>query len=399
MNQSFFKIDPMHEKKDFLRKAWISLAKEDIPLDVFKEDFCEVTKEDYHLLCTGADYDFSWSGEIGHYRTEYYVDFEKYYEQIPYTAYEKTYDSESKSYYQKPVTKYRKEERQRQVQKQRTVTDWHSGSGNHSGTATSWECIDPRGTFSKHRYDTDIKKDYFVALKPEELANAPDMVITDAMQDRADDLRIESAEKNLRSVLPGDIAKNITYQTNSYIPTYASLFKFPEYSASIIYQGKTYVKRAFAFGGMTMNQVEIPNPISVEEEKKRINQDRDKKIEEQFEIIKKNSWNKVFPFYLLSISLLALSIIMSLFVNYFFPVILCFALAIGMFVFTKKIVKKVKANATEEFNKETQNLNAIYKEKLDNYNDDHNAEIFKVLNDKLVSLGFEPANESEFYNV
>ena len=87
MRQGFYKIDPMYEKKEFLRKAWISLAHEDVPLEVFEADFGDVTQEEYHILCTGADYEVSWSGEIGNDRIEYYMDVETYYDREPYTDY------------------------------------------------------------------------------------------------------------------------------------------------------------------------------------------------------------------------------------------------------------------------------------------------------------------------
>ena len=110
MKLSFFKIDPMHEKKDFLRKAWISLAKEDVPLDVFGADFSEVFEKNYHLLCTGATYDMSWNAEIGNYRTESYIDIETYYDNEPYTDYEEKYDHQEEKIVRKAVTKYRKVE-------------------------------------------------------------------------------------------------------------------------------------------------------------------------------------------------------------------------------------------------------------------------------------------------
>ena len=398
MKLSFFKIDPMHEKKEFLRKAWISLAKEDVPLKIFETDFDEVVQQDYHILCSGADYDMSWSGEIGNYRTESYIDIETYYEQEPYTEYEKTYDSNTKEYYQKPVTKYRRVEKQRQVKKDRTVTDWHSGNGEHSGKAESWECIDAGDTFNHDRYHADINTDYFVELETDELANAPDMIITDDMQARADALRRQHAERNLNYSLPGNTHRSITYRMNSYTPTYASLFRFPEYSASIKFQGVTYTKRAFAFGKMTMNKTGIPNPISVENEKKKLYKERAERIEEEYTLLKKNAWNKAMPYYLASFGMFALSILVSLFIHYLIPLFVCFIVSIVAFIFAKKKVKAVKNKANETLDEKVKELTSIYDNKVKNYDSEHMTEIFKALNKKLEALGFKGISESEFHN-
>lgn len=399
MTPNFFKIDPMHEKKTFLRKAWISLAQEDVPLDAFEADFSEVATADYHVFCTGANYDMSWNGEIGNYRTESYIDIETYYDNEPYTDYEEKYDSTEKRVVRRAVTKYRKVEKQRQVRKERTVTDWHSGNGEHSGQTKSWECIDAGDTFNQHRYDADIRSDFFVALTPDELEKSADMVITDDMYSRAEALCVQHAENNLWRALPGDTTRNITYRINSFNVTYASLFRFPEYSVSINYNGRTYAKRAFACGGMTMAKAGIPNPISVEEEKKKLHGECDKKIEEEYKQVKQKAWKKVLPVYLAGVSVLTLSIVMSLFVHYLFPVIACFAVSVAAFIFAKKFAKKVKENANKILNTKVEEFTSIYKEKIKNYNDVHMQEIFKALNKKLTSLGFDPATDTEFYNV
>ncbi len=398
MKLSFFKIDPMYEKKEFLRKAWISLAKEDVPLEVFKADFDEVVKRDYHLLCSGADYDMSWSGEIGNYRTESYIDIETYYEQEPYTEYEKTYDASTRTYYQKPVTKYRRVEKQRQVTKERTVTDWHSGGGEHSGEAESWECIDAGETFSKARYDADVDVDYFVEFEADELANAPDMMITDGMQARADELRRQEAERNLDSALPGDTHRSITYRMLSYTPTYAALFRFPEYSASISFQGTAYTKRALAFGGMTHSVAGIPNPISIEAEKEKLAQELDKKIEEEYKSLKDAAWKKAMPYYLASFGMFGLSILVSLFLHYMVPLFVFFILSIVGFIYVKKKVKAIKKEANDALDKKSKELTEIYDKRIENYTSEHMAEIFNALNKKLADLGFDPVSEDEFQN-
>lgn len=396
MRQNYFKIDPMHERQAFLRKAWISLAQEDVPLDVFSSDFSDVEQEEYHLLCTGADYEMEWSGEIGDHRMESYIDIETYYENEPYTEYVREYDASTRSYHQKPVTKYRSVEKQRQVTRQRQVTDWHSGSGEHSGGAKSWECIDERGTFDHTRYNQDIDSRYFTAFTEEEMRESPDMIITDEMLTRANALCVRDAEINLHCAIPGDTSRNVTYCMYSYTPTYASLYRFPEYTASISYMGITYTKRAFAFGGMTMSKVDIPNPISVETEKRKLGQERDKKIAEEREEIEKKGWAKAFKVYLASIGAFVLSLVCSLFINYLLPVILLFVTSVGGYIFAKQYVKYIEKTASEELTAKTEEITAIYAERVENYKKERLATIISTLNKKLVSLGLEPVTAREF---
>ena len=117
-------------------------------------------------------------------------------------------------------------------------------------------------------------------------------------------------------------------------------------------------------------------------------------IQEQ---IKNTAWSKVFPIYLASIGVLALSCLVSLFIHSYFMVILCFAAAIGGSAFRKKYVKAAEKKATEELNKNIEELTAQYEKKINNYSEEHMAEVFKVLNKKLVSLGLPAATEAEFY--
>ena len=51
----------------------------------------------------------------------------------------------------------------------RTVTDWHSGNGDHAGTAKSWDCVDARNTFDAKRYEKDVKSDDFVEFDDDEM--------------------------------------------------------------------------------------------------------------------------------------------------------------------------------------------------------------------------------------
>ena len=398
LEENFYKIDPMYAKEEFLRKAWISLAHEDVPLEVFEKDFSDVNEEAYHILCTGADYDVSWSGEIGNDRIEYYMDVETYYDQEPYTDYEKKYNASTKQYDMIPVTKYRKVEKQRQVQKSRTVTDWHSGNGDHAGTAKSWDCVDARNTFDAKRYEKDVKSDDFVEFDDDELECSPDMQPTDAMLSRAGKLRDDKLNQQLRFALPGDHNRGITYRTNSYTLEYVTMFRVPEYVANITFDGNTYTKRAFACGGMTMSSAKIPNPISGEKEKKRLQEKRNQTIMEAKERLEKQAWAKVKSVSTLAIVVLAASIAASLLIHSLIPMLACFIGGVAMYIFTKITRRNAENTASNKLNAIADEAYATCQDQVENYQRHRNAELLSALNKKLASLGLQPATEAEFNN-
>ena len=397
LEESFYKIDPMYAKEEFLRKAWISLAHEDVPLEVFDADFGDVTQESYHILCTGADYDVSWSGEIGNDRVEYYMDVENYYDREPYTDYEQKYNSTTRQYETVPVTKYRKVEKQRQVQRSRTVTDWHSGSGDHSGTAKSWDCVDARNTFDAKRYEKDVHSDDFVEFD-DELERSPDMQPTDAMLAHAEDLRDENLHKQVYRSLPGDHSRSVNYRINSYSLEYVTMFRVPEYVATITYDGTTYTKRAFACGDMTMSHAKIPNPISAEKEKKRLQDQRNKTIVEAMEHYEAQVWTKVKLASTLAILVLLASIAASLLIHSLIPMLSCFIAGVVMYIFTHVTRRNAEKTATDKLNKVADEAYATCKDKVENYQRHRNAELLDALNKKLASLGLQPATEAEFNN-
>lgn len=395
MDQVFFKVDPKFGKDEFLRKAWISLAKEDAPIEIFDSNFTDVTEEQYRILSAHAAYQTSWEGLIGNDRTESYIDVETYYEQIPYTDYEKKYDSNIKDYRQVPVTKYRKEERQRQVRKNRTVTDWTNGNGHHSGKAGCLDCLDPKGTYDASRFLNDFDAYECSALSEEERAAQPDMQITQSVMDFARNKHEADIESNLRQSLPGDHAKDITYQVLSYTPTDATMIKVTEYQATIDYKGQTYEKRAFSLGKMTVSSTDIPNPLSIEDAKKEMRAKTKRENAERTAAIEGKVWESTGMLSVISILLLAASCVVSALLRFLIPVIACFAVALGMFIFSK-IFAKVKRNSIKEkTERENTAATAACSAACADYEKNQREKILEALNKKLTSLGLSPATEQE----
>ena len=99
MDELLGKIVPQFEKENFQRKAWVALAKEDVPIEVFDANFSAVKEETHRVLVVNTTYRAAWTAEIGNDRQESYTDFETYYENIPYTDYETKYKNDTASYY------------------------------------------------------------------------------------------------------------------------------------------------------------------------------------------------------------------------------------------------------------------------------------------------------------
>ena len=423
MEQKFLKIEPMHDKKAFLRKIWIELANADAPLDIFKSDFSDVKIEEYHILSTSANFTANWQGDIGTYCTESYLDVETYYEEIPYIGLEEKYDLDLHGYRTVRVEKTRREERQRQVPRERTKTEWHFSSGRYSGEVESFECIDPRGTFSSERYKKDVDSKFYIRCTNEELAKSTDMIITDQMMERVSELHEKNGEMKMCASLPGDTydEKSIRYSSNC-TPICATLMRFPEYQTNIMYNGNTYQRRAFAFGGMTLMGDPIKNPLNAQvvtkkkidnakayikakkaetdkaiknkkdETDKAIKNKKDEvdkaikeKRNETSEIIQDRTneidskvWNKTKLVSTLSVALLLISTIVSALLRFLAPVIVLFVCAIAGLIVSKVDYKKKR----DEIEKETGSKNLADEETQKEYIDKLNAECKKYI-DKL----------------
>ena len=398
MNNFLGKIVPCFEKEDFQRKAWIALAKDDVPLDVFDLDFSEATEEYHRVLIAKANYAVTWQADIGNDRQESYTDYETYYEKVPYTDYERKYNTNTRRYDQVPVTKYRKEERQRLVTKYRTVTDWHSGSGEHSGKELFFDSVDEL-PFAKTRFFEDYNSEYATPLSEEDVKAYPDMKITQSMLNLARSVHEYGISNSTMDSVPGDHNRGFSYQITEYNLTSAYLVRVPEYKTTIYYDGEIYEKRGFPFGNMTVSTTNIPNPISVEAEKKK-RQDKTKAENEQREkeYVTK-IWNSTKILTLASICFLVLSIAVSLFVHYLWLVIVCFLGGIGLAVFSNVNVNKTSQRIQKEIKDANAAALSACNEAIENYDKEHKKVIFEALNKKLSSLGYAPADKTEFYGV
>ena len=362
-------------------------------------EFSDFTQKSHRVIYGLASYSATWSAQIGNDRKETYTDYEKYYERIPYTVYEEKYNYSTKRTETVAVTKYRQEERQRAVLKERTVTDWNSGNGEHSDIVERFAGLDdmPNNGLARFLYDfSKIDENYISELSLDEIEKNPKMQITEATSKFVFDVHAPEIYRQLYSSLPGDHIKNVDYNITSYNQSKIQLIEAPEYSASIKYDGKEYKKVGFSFGNMTIGGDVIPNSVGIEEIKLQKQKATKEEINKRNEEIDDKVWNATSKISIVSIVLLLASIIVSAFVKFLAPVIICFICAIGMCTFSMTYSKKTKIEIQDITDIENIAAQKACDDECLNYEKTKKAEMLVLLNKKLSSLGLEPINDSEF---
>lgn len=388
------KIVPAFDENEFLRKVWITLAREDAPIEIFDQGVIQMSIEEKRILFDSISYDARWEGEIGHDRQESYIDYETYYEKIPYTDYERKYNSTKKQYEQVPIMKYRQEARQRAVTKTKTVTDWHHSNGFHSGTHHDSVCID--GEISTSQFQRDYDPQYVRYLTDAEMQKESDMVITESMYNKIQTKHDLAIESSVMHSLPGDHYRGISYSLDNYYHENTELIKIPQYEASINYKGSSYNKSAFPFGSMTLIGGKIPNSNGLAHKKTELDNKRIAAVNNQKKETENKIMKAVLPIALISIGLLLLSICISLFVKVLALVIAGFATSVAVF-FLSHIYANMKIK-TEK--KKAENFAELKHQEMEReyttFEKEYKPKVLAALNKKLASLGYEPAEHNEY---
>ena len=364
-------IKTKYSHDDFLRKAWIALARQSAPFEVFNNDFGNVAEKEHQILMIKESADMDFRVSVGYDRQEPYIDYETYWENVPYIAYESQMNKVTHQLEERQVTKYKKEKRERQVTKYKTVTDWKTESGSHSSSAREFE-ENVEGLY----FDQDLFKrtvseesDAFACASEEDAGR---MKVDPAVRKRAMN-RINMAHyTSLCKSLPGDHQNNLDYHFTS-VSTYEALSLAHEYETSIDCCGKTYTKRAFPFGKMEIGGDVIPNEDSPSEVA------RKKKAQ-----IPEKIWKSVKGYSFAVMALLLFSIVASFFIHVKALVITAFCVAVAaMIAYWLK-----EDSDTDRISKEVDGEISDYTANYKKYQLD-------MLNDKLTSLGFRPAEAGE----
>lgn len=393
---SICKIVPKITKEQFIRKAWIDLAKENVPFDVFESDFSKVREVEHTMLIDSYSYSASWEADIGYDRDETYIDIENYTERIPYTEYVTKYNSTTKSYDNIPETRYRNEQRQRQVVKHRTVTDWRYESGSHSEKTLIALKTRPSLSDDTARFRRAVSDSSTFTLEPTSNNFSRYTDLSASVNSSVNAAHSSDIESSICSSLPGHRHRSVTFSVNSISEENCDLYNMPEYSLSIQYNGKEYTKSAFPCSSIEFTGDKIANPISPEQIKANknaeLNSFKTKRNEKKEAAIWAGTKIPLFA----SLGMLTLSIIISLFLHFTALVIIGFVAGIGTHIFSRlhynMVVKKEQKLASDDIAKETEKVN----KEINNYENDYKAKTRELLNKKLSSLGLSPASPSEF---
>lgn len=387
------KIEPKYSKDEFIRKAWIALAKENAPIEVFKGNFGEVSIVEHEILSESLTESGTYTADIGYIRDEAYTDYEKYYEEVPYQTTETYYDYNAHERKERTVTKYRKEERQRAVTRHRQITEWKPFSGNYSEESV---------TFVENNQETYLDTMAFV----KSLSNVDEVADT-SEYDRRDVYISNDALKaaykehtdNIRLrvdvSLPGDISKNLTLNPITISNQQKELFKVVEYEAPICFDGKNYTKRAFPFGDMYISGDEIENNEDPETIEENMREEQENIADEKWQSIDKRVWEKNKKSFFIAIALLLSSILTSCFIHVTFLVVLLF-LAAGVYtIFSLLKIKKDKEEEYKIIEKEIEEDEEKNESEIANYAETYIKREYEALNVKLLSLGLKPADKEE----
>lgn len=365
-------ITPEYSPDYFVRKAWIKLAEEDVPFEVFDQDFGEVSQTEHEVLVDRKSADMRYWASIGYDRQEPYIDYEDYYEDEPYIAYERQRNSVTNQYEERQVTKYRKVKKQRQVTKYRTVTDWSSQNGRHSAESFAFVENLPGRHLDEAAFMKSFQYVGKSAFAPPPAEKAAQMQVTDEAYQTAMDEHERNFSNALCRALPGDHYKDLDYEY-TITKSVTALCACQEYEVTLSYNGKTYCKRAFPFGGLEIRGDRIVNEESLASITKR-------KEDSVFDM----AWDKTKRLSWITIGALALSIIVSLAIRVTALVIIAFVIAAGLFVFNTLTEKKT-----------TEAIYARVKAEINDYTNHYKTKQRELLDRKLTSLGYEPARADE----
>ncbi len=373
--QSFgYRVANKLNKEDFIRASWITLAKEDAPLEVFNENFEAVSIIEHEVVVGTVAAELSYQASVGYDRQESHLETESY------------YDSSSKTRKERLVTKYK------------TVTDWNVISNRHSTTSTVMV-----ENISGVELDKGRLKESLLANEGQALNEAIANGANEKVEVSDDTLKNMHAEHEVNfhfavaKTLPGDRHKDLVVNVDSMQGKDSEIYLASEYATNISYGGKKYNKYAFPFGYTIIGGDEIKSPESAAAFKERQLKILTDNKEARRQSHNKRLWeaNKKTVFTTIALMLLSFLTGMLYFLPSIFSTLIGFAFS-GSMIYTivnyVKSHKKVQDSIDKE-NEEEQNR--IHKE-IEEYANNRKAAVREALNKKLLSLGMVAASDAEF---
>lgn len=395
VNNSYLKnrIYPEYSKEEFLRRAWIHLAKEDAPLDVFNCSFEAVEEMSHQVVTDQIEADVSFQASVGYDRQEPYIDYEYYTEKEPYIAYERQYNYTKQQWEERQVIKYKDVQRQRQVTRYKTVTDWSPFSGSNHFTSVNIVENQDNLYLDENRFLNN--KISTATLEPLSEEEAEALVVSERTENLMKEKHIQILRMLSKRSLPGDHCRDLDMRIDEITHTEQVVTICPEYKTTLFWDNQKYEFCAFPYGPMIMSGERIPNNISLESETERMKEELEESNKKRRNMVEKNVAKKTMPLSIVTIALLTASIVISCLIHVMALVLIAFALAVGAFVWNTILIRVQNKKEWQMANSDITKAIEETELQIANYAVIHKNRMLQALNSKLQSLSLEPVTAEE----
>lgn len=330
-------------KEQFLREVWRHISLSDPPEEVYDCDLSAITLTQKEILVGCGEGRVDLQASIGYDRKETYTDTERY------------YDSEKKQTCERPVTKTR------------TVTDWQAYSTSVTEAAFAAVTNDASAEWESGR-TFDLPD----GIGTPQAGGVPHPNAQKELEERLLHGIGSAAERDL----PGDQQKDISWSIDRFSVYDAKIYIAPEHSALLTCGGKTVRYYSYAFDKLSVcdtGTFQKPEAASVSHA-----------IRQAEESIPKKIGQLTRPRLLLSAAALVLSVLVSLLVRSYVPIVLVFVLAVAAFIWSQITCNKIERQVRSEVRKECDRLTAASLEQNRT-----------LLDRKLKSLGLQSLSGDE----
>ena len=390
-----YEIHAEFSKKEFLRESWICLAAEDAPLEIFCKDFSEVNTVSHEVFVESFTAEIAYRAGIGYDRSDSFIDYDTYYEKQPYTDYEKRFNSSTGLYETHAVTKYNEVKKQRPITRYRTVTDWTLTNGDYTtDTHVFVENVEGQ-KFDDKRFLSNVPhiKSSLIEELPEEKAKT--IAVSESTRQEANKMHANNITTALQTALPGDHNRDVSWKITKASNYTRSIYVIPEFESTIGLNGYNCTKRAFPFGELKVVGNKIKNSTSRESAIKQKKAEFENTKSMRLKNVDANVAKNTLPLSLATIGLLTFSIIVSLFARVTVLNVLFYLIALAAFIYNTIYVNRKYNEEAKLASDEIDSARAKMVAEIDAFSENYNKRQLDLLNEKLISLGLEPAKPEE----
>ena len=386
-----YEIQSTYSKDAFVRAAWIALARNHAPEEIFKSNMTAPSEREHQLFVQYAEAELSYQARIGAEREFEHIERQTYYEDVPCTWEEYVYNAETRASEKQKVTGIRCVPRDRIV-KHRTVVDLTQVRG--SLRASSYAAVE-------NQQGVDVDADLFVRSF---LGVEEGTLVARGESFRASDEMRAKANLQCRSDFYGFVyhslnapcREDIRYQVQSIPELRQQFYIAKEYRTSISLGDKTHELYAFPFGDMPIGGAKIDWENSPEREAAKKTRQAQNANREDEKKLSHLIFKHAKPIAVPAMLLLVLSMVISCFLREPWVVILAFALSTAAFVLSligfHKAQKSARVELEEHIRRRVQRL----EDELRADATASRARMLQLLNGKLTELGMTPLSDEEF---